>query len=116
MLAHCYLSVAPAGTTRPQPSPSEAPVVQLGGPGQPNRELTDDEIAALETPTYGEADVQFVQSMIPHHAQALEMTGLVASRSDWADLSQLVAAHRGVPAGRDRADGALAPRPRRGGP
>ena len=27
--------------------------------------------------------------MIPHHAQALEMTGLVASRSDWADLSQL---------------------------
>ena len=54
-----------------QPSPSEAPVVQLGGPGQSNRALTDEEIAALETPGYSETDVRFVQSMIPHHGQAL---------------------------------------------
>jgi uncharacterized protein (DUF305 family) len=72
-----------------QPSPSEAPVVQLGGPGEPNRELTDEEIASLETPRYAEADVRFVQSMIPHHGQALRMTGLVSQRTSSDDITQL---------------------------
>ncbi len=72
-----------------QPSPSEAPVVQLGGPGQSNRALTDEEVAALETPGYSETDVRFVQSMIPHHGQALQMTGLVASRTTNTDITQM---------------------------
>lgn len=35
---------------------------------------------------YSEADVRFLQMMIPHHAQALEMTALVPSRSTRQDV------------------------------
>ena len=90
LLGGALLAGCTGGDDEAQPSPSEAPVVQLGAPGQPNRVLTDQEIAELQRPaTLSEADVRFVQSMIPHHAQALEMTGLVASRSDREDISQL---------------------------
>jgi uncharacterized protein (DUF305 family) len=35
---------------------------------------------------YSEADVRFLHGMIPHHAQALEMTALVPSRSTRQDV------------------------------
>jgi uncharacterized protein (DUF305 family) len=35
---------------------------------------------------YNEADVRFLQMMIPHHAQAMEMTALVPSRSTRQDV------------------------------
>ena len=57
---------------------STAPVVQLGGPGETNRVLTDDEVDDLESPGYTDADVAFVHGMIAHHEQALAMTALVA--------------------------------------
>jgi uncharacterized protein (DUF305 family) len=68
---------------------STAPVVQVGAPGVTNRELTPEEVAALETPGYTDADVAFVQAMIHHHQQALDMTVLVADRAERSDLSQL---------------------------
>lgn len=67
-----------------------APVVQLGAPGETNRVLTDDEIAAIEVPTYTGADVEFVHGMLAHHQQALVMTALVAERSERADLPLVV--------------------------
>jgi uncharacterized protein (DUF305 family) len=68
----------------------EAPrVVQLASPGQPNRVLSDEEAAELEAPEYTDADVAFVQAMIPHHAQALEMTELVAERTSREDIPLL---------------------------
>ena len=68
----------------------EAPrVVQLASPGQPNRVLTDEEAAELDAPEYTDADVAFVQAMIPHHAQALEMTDLVEERTSRADIPLL---------------------------
>ncbi len=36
-----------------------------------------------------EADVRFMQHMLVHHAQALEMTALVAPRSEWRGLHLL---------------------------
>ena len=42
--------------------------------------------AAGEAPRYTAADVRFVQGMIPHHAQALEMTALVEARTSRDDL------------------------------
>lgn len=67
----------------------EAPVVQLGAPGEDNRELTASEVAGLTGPTSTAADVEFVQMMIPHHEQALEMTALVPSRTTRDDLPLL---------------------------
>lgn len=40
-------------------------------------------------PRYTEADVRFMQGMIPHHAQALDMTALVPDRSTRRDLHLL---------------------------
>lgn len=62
------------------------PVVQLGPPGETGTPLTDDEVAELDQPQYTPADVAFVQRMIPHHAQALVMTDLVAERAGSDDL------------------------------
>jgi uncharacterized protein (DUF305 family) len=67
----------------------EPRVVQLGSPGQPNRVLTEEEAADLTSPPYTDADVMFVQDMIPHHAQALVMTDLVAGRAGRDDLPLL---------------------------
>ena len=65
------------------------PVVQLGGPGEPNRTLSPDEAAALTSPSYSEDDVLFVRDMLHHHSQAIEMTGFVVDRSDDEDVRLL---------------------------
>ncbi len=70
-------------------SEDSARVVQLGGPGETNRELTEEEVEALKEPTYTDADVAFVQNMIPHHEQALVMIDLLDTRTDSADLPKL---------------------------
>lgn len=70
-------------------SDTQARVVQLGEPGGTNRELTEEEVEALDEPTYTEADVAFAQNMIPHHEQALVMIDLVDARADGADLRKL---------------------------
>lgn len=70
-------------------SGDDARVVQLGAPGESNRELTPEEIDALSAPAHTDADVTFVQDMIPHHRQALVMTALVAQRSERDDMRAL---------------------------
>jgi uncharacterized protein (DUF305 family) len=55
--------------------------VQPGAPGSPTRVLTAEEAARLPQPPHTAADVAFMQGMIPHHQQALEMTALVADRT-----------------------------------
>jgi uncharacterized protein (DUF305 family) len=65
---------------------STAPVVQLGGPGETNRVLTDEETDQLGAPGHTDADVAFVHAMLAHHAQALAMTSLVPDRAAREDL------------------------------
>jgi uncharacterized protein (DUF305 family) len=61
---------------------SSAPVVQLAAPGEEPRELDADEVAALPAPAGpSDTDVAFLQDMVPHHQQALQMTALVEDRS-----------------------------------
>src|SRR5258707_597241 len=62
-------------------------VVQPGAPGQPTRTLPDSTRATL--PPRSPADVQFMQGMIMHHAQAVEMTALIASHTENKDLRLL---------------------------
>jgi uncharacterized protein (DUF305 family) len=63
-------SAAPVG----QPAPN---IIQPGAPGQPSRKLTPEELAQIPATTHTPADVDFMQGMIHHHAQALWMTALV---------------------------------------
>lgn len=63
--------------------------VQPGAPGEATRLLTVEEAAALEHVTHTAADVRFMQGMIPHHAQALEMAALIRERTDHEGLRLL---------------------------
>lgn len=74
------LTACTAGPEEAVP-PASAPVVQIGGPGEPNRTLSPEEAAALTSPPYVESDVLFVRDMLHHHSQALAMTGFVPDRS-----------------------------------
>lgn len=63
--------------------------VQPGAPGEPTRTLDSAALAEMAQPGYSEADVRFVQGMIRHHAQALEMVELLRDRTTREDLLQL---------------------------
>ncbi len=54
-------------------------VVQPGAPGQPTRRLPSSTRPTL--PPTSPADVQFMQHMIVHHTQAVEMTALIESHT-----------------------------------
>ncbi len=57
-------------------------VLQGGAPGEAPQPLTADQVAALPTAgPYTDADIAFIRDMLHHHAQALEMTGLVSERA-----------------------------------
>ena len=62
-------------------------VVQPGAPGQPTRKLPSSTRPIL--PPKSPADVQFMQHMIMHHAQAVEMTALIDSHTENKDLRTL---------------------------
>ena len=66
-----------ASTAQAQP-----PIVQPGAPGQPSRTISATEASDLAGIRYSEADVRFMQGMISHHAQALEMTELLDTRTE----------------------------------
>jgi uncharacterized protein (DUF305 family) len=57
-------------------------IVRPGAPGQSSRVLTAAAASDLSRIRYTAADVAFIQGMIGHHAQAVEMTGLLATRTD----------------------------------
>src|SRR6266404_1928436 len=70
-----------------QAEPGTPVVVQPGAPGQPTRTLPPSTRATL--PPRSQADVEFMQGMIMHHAQAVEMTALIASHTENKDLRLL---------------------------
>jgi uncharacterized protein (DUF305 family) len=56
-------------------------IVQPGAPGEPSKVIGADRAADLSKVSFTPADVRFMQGMIGHHAQALEMTGIIRSHS-----------------------------------
>jgi uncharacterized protein (DUF305 family) len=74
---------------RAQQADSQSPpaVVQPGAPGQPTRTLPPSTRATL--PPRSAKDVEFMQGMIMHHAQAVEMTALIESHTQNKDLRLL---------------------------
>jgi uncharacterized protein (DUF305 family) len=64
------------------------PIVQPGAPGQPPRVLTAQEASQVADTRFTADDVKFMQDMMMHHAQAVEMSALVPSRSSFAPVQQ----------------------------
>jgi uncharacterized protein (DUF305 family) len=62
-------------------------VVQPGAPGKPSQTLPPSTKGTL--PPRSQADVEFMQGMIMHHAQAVEMTALIGSHTENKELSSL---------------------------
>ena len=62
-------------------------VVQPGAPGKPSKTLPPSTRPTL--PKRSQADVEFMQGMIMHHSQAVEMTALIPLHTENKDLRSL---------------------------
>ena len=71
-------------------TPDQAPeLIQPGAPGQSGKVVTAAKAADLSQVQATLADVKFMQGMIGHHAQALEMAALLSERSASEDMKLL---------------------------
>lgn len=61
---------------------AQVPIIQPGAPGQAGRVITAEEASDLANISYSLGDIQFLRGMIPHHAQAKEMSALAADRTN----------------------------------
>jgi uncharacterized protein (DUF305 family) len=92
--AKVLLGVCLAASTSALPAHAQQPdggstpvVVQPGAPGQPTKTLPASTRAAL--PPRSQADIEFMQGMIMHHSQAVEMTALIPSHTENKDVRLL---------------------------
>lgn len=76
-----FLALVPVLACRTTGSTGAPPIVQPGAPGSEGRVLSSDKAADLSKVQHTAADVQFMQGMIGHHAQAIEMVALLATRT-----------------------------------
>jgi uncharacterized protein (DUF305 family) len=63
-----------------QASSDSAVIVQPGAPGKPSRTLPSSTRPIL--PAIANSDVEFMQGMIMHHSQAVEMAALISSHTE----------------------------------
>jgi uncharacterized protein (DUF305 family) len=88
LLASTICSGFLTASARAQQANASTPVVvQPGAPGQPSKTLPASTRATLPRPSHAEID--FMQGMIMHHSQAVEMTALIASHTENKDLRSL---------------------------
>jgi uncharacterized protein (DUF305 family) len=86
--AALLLSVAVASAQQDKTPSQTAPIVQPGAPGKPSKTLPSNTTTApLRAPS--EADVAFMQGMIMHHSQAVEMTAMMPTRIKNSALLEL---------------------------
>jgi uncharacterized protein (DUF305 family) len=72
----CLTAFACGGARQAHP-----PIVQPGAPGESSRVIAADKAADVSRVGHTAADVRFMQGMIAHHAQAVEMTELLSTRT-----------------------------------
>ena len=94
ILQNAFLAVGAFVSFLPSPvhaqqgdAKSQPVVVQPGAPGQRTQILPSSTRAKL--PPLSAKDVEFMQGMIMHHGQAVEMTALINERSTKKDLRLL---------------------------
>jgi uncharacterized protein (DUF305 family) len=77
---------AAAGCGAPVQQPA---VIQPGAPGEASRVIASGAGTEQPAPAVTAADVKFMQGMIHHHAQALDMTELIGARTQNPDMKRL---------------------------
>jgi uncharacterized protein (DUF305 family) len=82
-------ALAAAGCRTGAGGSSGTGIIQPGAPGEANRVITAEAAADLSKVQHTPADVKFMQGMIGHHAQALEMTALIADRTSREEMKLL---------------------------
>ena len=82
----CAFTAVACGSAAVAQSP---PIVRPGAPGESSRVIDAERAARLSHPTFTAADVKFMQGMIGHHAQAIEMVDLLKSRTSNDDMKKL---------------------------
>jgi uncharacterized protein (DUF305 family) len=95
-VAVVFFAAVPSGQGRQssdspgsQPDAPRPPLMQPGAPGEPVRVITAEKATDLSGVEHSAGDVKFVQQMIGHHAQAIEMVALLRSRSERRDMQLL---------------------------
>lgn len=87
--AGCRASGDPSAEPRPAGSSPAARTVQPGAPGEESRVLDESDVSGIAPLPHTEADVRFMQGMISHHAQAIEMAALIHDRTENRSLRLL---------------------------
>lgn len=79
-------AAAAAATARARQEP---PILQPGAPGRPTRAISAGEASDTSKLTASPADVAFMQGMIGHHEQAVEMVALLRTHTTSPDMRTL---------------------------
>src|SRR5947208_14526094 len=75
-------NTATAGDAKP-------PIVMPGAPGQASQIISAEKASDLSHVQYTGDDIKFMQGMIAHHAQAIQMVQLAPSHTTNEDLKKL---------------------------
>jgi uncharacterized protein (DUF305 family) len=68
---------------------AKPPIIQPGAPGQASHAIGAAQASDLSQVQYTGADIKFMQGMIGHHTQAVEMVALVPSRTSSDEVRKL---------------------------
>jgi uncharacterized protein (DUF305 family) len=82
LVAIAVLLAPMCGACSAAPRAADPVVVAPGAPGEDSRTVDAGSVATGERAAWVDADVRFMQDMIRHHAQALDMTRLIADRTE----------------------------------
>ena len=78
LAASCRTARVASTSSAPDHPP---PIVQPGAPGQPSRVITAAAAADVSKVDYIDTDIKFMQGMIGHHAQAIEMVTFIPTHT-----------------------------------
>lgn len=70
-------------------APGKVTIVQPGAPGAKSKKLSAEDAIKIAENSYSPDDVAFMQNMIPHHQQAVDMAELVEDRTNSEALTEV---------------------------
>ena len=88
-IAAVSLALAALASCRSAGAGGRPTIVQPGAPGASSRVITAEQATDVSRVQHTPADVQFMQRMIGHHSQAIDMTTLLASRTASESMRKL---------------------------